>query len=234
MSSIASLVGDTNPGSLLPGAAGSTNPSGVNRLNELSSGEFLKIMLKELTTQDPFEPNDTAQILEQLSSLRNIESQTALKDNLGTLVTQNAVASAGGFIGKFVKGLDATNAIVQGNVTSLRIENSKPILVLDTGATLPASRITDVSEGAGSAGGTAGGHELLQQALASLALLDSSATIGKLATGTGEDGEEVRGVVASIRQDEPGKVVLELDNGRILPIQAVKQLSPVDTAAVAA
>lgn len=227
MSAIASLAGATSA---------TTNPTGVNRLNELSSDEFLKIMLKELTTQDPFEPNDTAQILEQLSSLRNIESQTSLQENLETMVTQNAVASAGGFIGKFVKGLDEANASVEGTVTSLRIEDSKPLLILDNGATLAADRVTDVSQasndGAGHSGGL-GSDQLLQQALASLALLDSSAMIGKLVTGSDENGENISGVVASIRQEEPGNMLLELDNGQTLPVTAVKQLSPVDAAAVA-
>ncbi len=221
MSSIASLAG---------ASTASTNPTGVNRLNELSSDEFLKIMLKELTTQDPFEPNDTAQILEQLSSLRNIESQTSLQDNLEAMVTQNAVSSAGGFIGKFVKGLDAENAVVQGTVSSMRIEDGKPLLVLDSGVTLAADRVTDVSNATNTSSGAAS-NDLLQQALAGLALLDSSAAIGKLATGTDESGQAVEGVVTSIRQDEPGRVVLELDTGRSLPLDGVKQLSPVDVAA---
>lgn len=217
MSAINSLAGAAN------------NPTGVNRLNELSSDEFLEIMLKELTTQDPFEPNDTTQILEQLSALRNIESQTSLQDNLEAMVTQNAVASAGGFIGKFVKGLDEANAVVEGTVTSLRIEDGKPFLILENGKTLAADRVTDVSETPDEAGDS---DELLRQALASLALLDSSAMIGKLVTGSDEDGEDVTGVVTSIRQESPGDVLLELDNGRTLPVSAVKQLSPADQAAV--
>ena len=209
-------------------AGTASNPTGVNRLNELSSDEFLEIMLKELTTQDPFEPNDTAQILEQLSSLRNIESQTSLQENLETMVTQNAVASAGGFIGKYVKGLDEANATVAGTVSSLRIENGQPILILDSGATLAADRITEVSDTSG--GANDANTELLQQALAGLALLDSSSMIGKLVSGSDENGE-VTGVVTSIRHDEPGNIVLELDNGRTLAVDAVKQISPYDPAA---
>ena len=71
--------------------------SGSSGFSELSSGEFLKIMLTELTNQDPFKPQDSGALLEQMSSLRNIESQLQLQEKLNALVLQNGISSAAVF-----------------------------------------------------------------------------------------------------------------------------------------
>ncbi|MEX2672953.1 MAG: flagellar hook capping FlgD N-terminal domain-containing protein [Phycisphaeraceae bacterium] len=117
-----------------------------NKFAELSSEEFMKILVTELTTQDPMEPNDSAQILEQLSSLRNIESQMDLQDQLQNLVLQNQVSQASGLIGNMVRGLNEQNDRVEGVVTSVRVSEGNAMLELDTGQRLPMSRVEMISQ----------------------------------------------------------------------------------------
>lgn len=118
--------------------AGSQGP---DKFAAMSSNEFVRIMISELTNQDPFKPNDSAQILEQLSSLRNIESQLSLQRELSNLVLQNQIAQASGMIGKMVQGLDESNTRIQGMVTSVKIADGKVSLELDTGKRLPMTRL---------------------------------------------------------------------------------------------
>ena len=40
----------------------------------LGSEEFLKIILTELTSQDPLSPNDTSALLDQISTIRSIKT----------------------------------------------------------------------------------------------------------------------------------------------------------------
>jgi len=117
-----------------------------NAFAELDSGEFLNILLTELTNQDPFEPNDSQALLEQLSALRNIESQTALQDKLEALVLQNNISQAGSLLGKVVEGLNANGDKLGGQVMSVRVVDGKAELELDTGRTLALERITRVTE----------------------------------------------------------------------------------------
>ena len=56
--------------------------TGSNRFNELSSEDFMQIIFTELQQQDPFEPNDSSALLEQLNSIRAIESDIELTKNL--------------------------------------------------------------------------------------------------------------------------------------------------------
>ena len=123
-------------------AAGAVGGStGTNRFNELSSEDFMKIIFTELQQQDPFEPNDSSALLEQLNSIRAIESDIDLTKNLESIVFQNQLATAGNMIGKTIEGLTATNDRVVGNVFAVIREGDKVTLQLDTGWEVPADNV---------------------------------------------------------------------------------------------
>jgi flagellar basal-body rod modification protein FlgD len=115
---------------------------GSNRFNELSSEDFMKIIFTELQQQDPFEPNDSSALLEQLNSIRAIESDIDLTKNLQSIVFQNQLATAGNLIGKTVEGLTTTNERVVGNVFAVLREGDNVTLQLDTGWEIPADNVT--------------------------------------------------------------------------------------------
>ena len=123
------------------GGGGAVN----NGFAQLDSAEFIKVLFTELQNQDPLKPQDTSKLLEQLSSLRNIESQLSLQEQLEDLVTQNQVASAGNLIGKKVAGLDVENNKVSGLVASVRVKDDEVILELDTGQRLKMSNVTAIA-----------------------------------------------------------------------------------------
>ncbi len=132
------------------GGAGSSVTNAVggggSGFANLTSGEFIKVLLSELTNQDPFKPQDSGALLEQFSSLRNIESQIQLQEKLQALVLQNGISSAAVFIGKEVEGLDSGNDSVSGVVTSVRVESGKAVLELSSGKTLSVDRVTRVMD----------------------------------------------------------------------------------------
>jgi flagellar basal-body rod modification protein FlgD len=128
----------------LSGVSGAEPGKVSNQFAKMGSDEFIKIMITELTQQDPLKPSDTSAILEQMSSLRNIESQLSLQERLESLVLQNGVSSASGMIGKMIEGLDESNDRVTGLVTSVRIADNKTFLELDSGKTLAVERVTRI------------------------------------------------------------------------------------------
>lgn len=128
------------------GASSSGAAAGESGFAALRSEDFIKVMLSELTNQDPFEPQDSSALLEQMSSLRNIESQLALQTQLESLILQNQVSAAGGLIGKVVSGLDSLNNQVEGIVTSVRVQDDETLLELDNGRVLPMDRVAEISE----------------------------------------------------------------------------------------
>ncbi len=120
--------------------------SAGNSFASLTSSDFLRVMINELANQDPLNPQDSAKLVEQFSNLRNIESQLKLQEKLEALVMQNQVASAGGLIGKLVSGIDDTNTAVAGLVTSVRVQDGKAFLELDTGKTLAMDRLVQIAD----------------------------------------------------------------------------------------
>ena len=192
---------------------------GANGFADLSSGEFLQIILSELSNQDPLAPNDTAAIIEQLSSIRNIETQTQLDDKLNELVTQNSISTSANMIGKFVQGLDANNNNTEGIVESLSVRDGEPVLNLAGGGELAADRVTEV-EDLGDLD-----TQVVQQLLANLQVLDSGTLIGRDVVGVvaSVDGgtREVSGRVTGVTVVD-GQIQLELDTLETLPLGGVR------------
>lgn len=102
-------------------AASTINPrdAGASRFNELSSEDFIRIIFTELQNQDPLNPSDTSALLEQLNSIRSIESDIQLSAKLDSLVTENQLSTAGTLIGKFIGGLTDDSQRVAGYVVSV-------------------------------------------------------------------------------------------------------------------
>ena len=124
-----------------------TTPSGVsNRFNELTSEEFIKIMFTELTRQDPTEPQDTSKLMEQISSLRTIESDLQLTEQIQELVGQNQFAAASNLIGKEVYGLTDDLLPAIGRVVGAGIEDDRVILTLESGERVPFENVESVYE----------------------------------------------------------------------------------------
>ncbi|MHC5005226.1 MAG: flagellar hook capping FlgD N-terminal domain-containing protein [Planctomycetota bacterium] len=118
--------------------------SSVNRFNEMSSEDFIRIMFTELSNQDPFQPNDSAALLEQLNSIRSIESDLTLVDKLESLVSENQLASAANLIGKTVSGLTADNERVTGRVVSVSRQGDDVHLELDSGFRLALDSVETI------------------------------------------------------------------------------------------
>lgn len=134
------------------GAAGAAvQAADNNAFAAIGSSDFIRILVSELSNQDPLDPQDSSALLEQLSSIRNIESQLSLQEQLQDLVLQNQIALAGSLIGRVVAGQDDANRAVGGQVMSVRVEGGATVLELDSGALLPMSGLLRV-EGAGATG----------------------------------------------------------------------------------
>lgn len=124
-----------------PDAATRSTP---NRFGEMSSEEFVKIIFTELANQDPFEPTDSAALLQQLSSIRSIESDMRLTQQLEALVQENQLASAGNLIGKIIGGLTEDFERVAGWVVSVHREGPDVYLELDTGWLVPMQGVETI------------------------------------------------------------------------------------------
>ncbi|MEY3143508.1 MAG: hypothetical protein RLY21_2001 [Planctomycetota bacterium] len=138
-----------------PGAA--SPPPLKSRFNEMSSEEFMKIIFTELQQQDPFKPNDSSALLEQLNSIRSIESDIQMSEKLESIVFQNQLSSAGGLIGKRVGGISTENTRVAGTVTSVSRVGDQIGLLLNNNWVIPMDNVEYIDQQTGTGTGSNGG-----------------------------------------------------------------------------
>jgi flagellar basal-body rod modification protein FlgD len=125
----------------------SSNPvsSTDDAFNTLSSSEFLQIIFTELQNQDPLEPQDSGAMLDQLSALRAIESDTKMVSSLENLVGQNEFAAASQLIGSLVSGIDLNNQRTADMVISVSQSSEGPVLNLFDGSRMLFSQVDEVA-----------------------------------------------------------------------------------------
>jgi len=96
--------------------AANQNPTNHDAFRDLDLNSFLSMMIAELQNQDPLNPMDNAQLLQQVSQIREIESNLRLVNTLESLVRSQNLASGTNLIGRMVKGLDSNGKEVMGVV----------------------------------------------------------------------------------------------------------------------
>jgi len=132
------------------GGAGAGAAAPGNKFAQMGSDEFVRIITTELANQDPLNPQDTSALLEQLSTLRNIESQVSLQDQLASLVEQNTFNAVSGLIGKTVTyeaGVDPTTGeplLQSAEVKSVSLRDGEATLKLSNDVKLPLDKLRGI------------------------------------------------------------------------------------------
>ncbi len=128
------------------GTSGLQAQASQDAFSDLTSEEFVKIMFTELSNQDPLKPNDSNALLQQMSSLRSIQSDIDLSEKLETLVSQNQMASASGLLGKLISGISEANERVIGVAATVSRTDAGPVLTLDDGTRVPFSQVDELAD----------------------------------------------------------------------------------------
>ncbi len=173
-------------------------PTGINTLD---ADDFLQLLVVQLTNQDPLAPTSNEAILNQLSSMREIQLSSTLADSLKTLTDNQRHATVASLIGKHVTGTTGDQEggaqQVSGMVVSVRFgADGKVALGLDSGAELPLEHLETITD----------------------PLAASEALIGQMVRGRDpQNGTElIEGIVTAVRRSDDGQTTLELDTGEEL------------------
>jgi flagellar basal-body rod modification protein FlgD len=119
------------------GSSGTTNL----QANSLGMEDFLKILLTQLTYQDPLKPMDNQQFMAQMAQFTSLEQTQQLNNKIATLITNQAALQSVGLIGKTVDITTSTGAAT-GTVSALSLAGDSPLLTVRTTA---GATLTDIS-----------------------------------------------------------------------------------------
>ncbi|RXJ70199.1 hypothetical protein CRV08_01140 [Halarcobacter ebronensis] len=103
-------------------AYGNTYTTSVSA-DGLQSEDFIKLMLKELSLQDPTNPVDSSSMLDSQLQLSTLEANLATVDAMGTLTDtfqQNALSNAASLIGNIVENGEKDD---KGNVKQYKVSS---------------------------------------------------------------------------------------------------------------
>lgn len=106
---------------LLPGAH--TDSSGAAKgIQDLDLNKFIDLMIAELQNQDPLNPLDNSQMLQQITQIREIGANDKLSATLDAVLLGQNLTTASSLIGKHVSALSESNENIDGLVDRVSVD----------------------------------------------------------------------------------------------------------------
>lgn len=131
------------------GSSGSTSAAGSQATDAfgLSFDALLKIVLTQLTYQDPLKPMDNFQFVSQLAQFSQIQQGQQLIDGINTLVAAQTTGQAAGLIGRQVD-FQTRQGTLSGKVVAAAFAGGGATLTIETaqGATISDLPLANVSQ----------------------------------------------------------------------------------------
>jgi flagellar basal-body rod modification protein FlgD len=108
---------------------------------------LLKIILTQLTYQDPLKPMDNFQFVSQLAQFAQLQQSQSLNDQITSLLSAQAATQATGLLGRTVD-MTTAQATVSGQVTAISFSSGQPLITIKTadGQTIGGISIADISQ----------------------------------------------------------------------------------------
>lgn len=86
-------------------------------LNDLDVDQFLGLLIAEMQNQDPLNPMENSELVQQISQIREISATNQLTDTLTSVLLGQNTATASSLIGKRISALTDDAENVEGIVT---------------------------------------------------------------------------------------------------------------------
>ena len=102
--------------------------------NDLGKDDFLKLLIAQLTHQDPTQPMQDTQFISQLAQYTGIEQQMTMNKNMETMIMQQSlstVAQATALIGSIISYTDESGTYKMGQVAFLDVAGGDLNLILN-------------------------------------------------------------------------------------------------------
>ncbi len=108
---------------------------------------LLRIILTQLTYQDPLKPVDNFQFVSQLAQFSQLQQSQTLNDQITNLLAAQSASQATGLLGRTVDFATATTTI-SGLVQSVSFNTGQPALTIKTpdGSIIANVPIADISQ----------------------------------------------------------------------------------------
>jgi flagellar basal-body rod modification protein FlgD len=140
-------VSSTNSAAVNSSLLDTTNTSAASRLptQTLTQDDFLKLIVAQMSSQDPMKPVDDTQFVAQMAQFSTLQATTSMQQNIAQMSSQQSFLQANGLIGRNVSLLDSQGALINGTVGSVLMTSGTPQIVVN-GQPYNLSTLLSVSE----------------------------------------------------------------------------------------
>ncbi|XZG71880.1 flagellar hook assembly protein FlgD [Chitinibacteraceae bacterium HSL-7] len=118
---------------LIGGSTAATGALNANAASSLGQEDFLKILMTQLTYQDPLKPMDNQQFIAQMAQFTTLEQTRQLNEKMDAFLSSQSVLQSFGLIGKTVE-FSSNGVPSSGKVASIRFEGGQPMLTVVQGS----------------------------------------------------------------------------------------------------
>ena len=99
-------------------------------MQRLGQEEFLKILVTQMTSQDPLNPQKDTDFIAQMAQFSALENSKVMQEELGELRSRQEFVQANSLLGRQVElATDGEERLV-GTVSGVRMEDGSPMLVV--------------------------------------------------------------------------------------------------------
>ncbi len=111
----------------------------------LDKDSFLKLMMVELQHQDPLQPSDPTQYINELSQMTTLEQTTNMAASSAKTATEEHTVAALQMLGHSVTYTDASGNTQSGTVQQLQFTSTGPTLTINGIDGIDPSSVDEVS-----------------------------------------------------------------------------------------
>jgi flagellar basal-body rod modification protein FlgD len=100
-------------------------------IQSLGQEDFIKILVAQLTTQDPMNPQKDTEFVAQMAQFSQLESSKDMRAELENMRMQQDFVQANSLIGRQVQFAEGANgASFVGTVTGMRVTSGEPMVTV--------------------------------------------------------------------------------------------------------
>jgi flagellar basal-body rod modification protein FlgD len=116
------------PVSFVPGTLVPENRTPVKTLDQQ---DFIKLLVAQMTQQDPLNPKTDLEMIPQMVSFTQLEQSKSMQSDIASLRADQRLLQANSLLGRTVEIQEGTTARVTGPVTAVQMEEGTPKLVVN-------------------------------------------------------------------------------------------------------
>lgn len=114
-------------------SATSTTSGTASRLpvQTLGQDDFLKLLVAQLSAQDPMNPQRDTEFVAQMAQFSALEQTRAMQSDIAGLRGEQQILQANGLIGRTVALQSSADTVVTGVVSGLHLNDGAPRIVVN-------------------------------------------------------------------------------------------------------